>query len=64
MVSDSTSVNLYKLAMAAVDYKEGRTRIITDDLNFPSDVYVLRSVAETSGGTLEVVPSDGIHGPV
>lgn len=65
IISDSTSVNLYKLALAAVDAApQTRDRIITDDLNFPSDVYVLGSVARRTGRTLEVVESDGIHGPV
>jgi kynureninase len=55
IISDSTSVNLYKLAMAAMKAQPGRTRIVTDDLNFPTDVYVLRSVAEAHGGDLHIV---------
>ena len=35
MLADSTSVCLYKAAAAAVAARPGRTRIITDDLNFP-----------------------------
>jgi kynureninase len=64
MVSDSTSVNLYKLALAAVRALPGRSRLITDDLNFPTDVYVLRSVAEACGADLVIVPSDGSSGPM
>lgn len=65
LISDSTSVNLYKLAMAAVSAApESRRRIVTDDLNFPSDIYILNSVASTCGGSLEVVGSDGVHGPI
>lgn len=65
IISDSTSVNLYKLAMAAMEAAgEGRTRIVTDDLNFPSDVYILESVARANDGELVIVPSDGVHGPV
>ncbi|MCP3938567.1 MAG: aminotransferase class V-fold PLP-dependent enzyme [Actinomycetia bacterium] len=63
-ISDSTSVNLHKLALAAVRARPGRTKIVTDDLNFPSDYYVLDSVAELVGGRVEMVTSDGIHGPV
>ena len=64
MISDSTSVNLFKLAGAAVGARPGRTRIITDDLNFPSDVYVLDGIARAAGLELVVVKSDGIDGPV
>ncbi|HSK05950.1 MAG TPA: aminotransferase class V-fold PLP-dependent enzyme [Acidimicrobiia bacterium] len=64
IVSDSTSVNLYKLATAAAQRRPGRSRVVTDDLNFPSDVYVLGGVAEATGAELVVVPSDGISGPV
>ncbi len=65
IISDSTSVNLYKLAMAGVAAtSETRNEIVTDDLNFPSDVYVLESVAAQTGQTLRIVPSDGVNGPV
>ncbi len=64
IISDSTTVNLYKLASAALASSPGdRNRIVTDDLNFPSDVYVLDGVASRFGGELEIVASDGIHGP-
>lgn len=65
IISDSTTVNLYKLAYAALaNSPDDRNRIVTDDLNFPSDVYVLDGVARQFGGELEIVASDGIHGPV
>src|SRR5690606_10056473 len=67
IVADSTSVNLFKLAVAALRHQAGRTRILTDDLNFPSDVYILQGAVATlgNGHALEIVPSpDGIHGPV
>jgi kynureninase len=67
LVADSTSVNLFKLAVAALRFQQGRSRILTDDLNFPSDVYILQGAIDTlgQGHSLEVVLSpDGIHGPV
>ena len=66
IISDSTSVNLHKLAAAAVVARPGRTKIVTDDLNFPSDHYVLAEVARAAGPDhrLEIVPSDGVMGPV
>jgi kynureninase len=65
IISDSTSVNLYKLADAALSASgDRRNRIVSDDLNFPSDLYVLDGVARRHGGELVVVPSDGRHGPL
>ncbi|MCA9927232.1 MAG: kynureninase [Anaerolineales bacterium] len=67
IVADSTSVNLFKLALAAVQAQPGRHKIITDNLNFPSDLYVLQGVGELVERPLriQIVPSpDGIHGPV
>lgn len=66
IVADSTSINLFKLALAAVRYNNGRSKIITDDLNFPSDLYILQGVARLAERPLQVqiIPSDGIHGPV
>ena len=66
IVADSTSVNLFKLVITALRARPDRTRILTDDLNFPSDIYVLEGITDLLGGRhrLEIVPSpDGIHGP-
>lgn len=66
-IADSTSVNLYKLALAALQARPDRHKIITDDLNFPSDLYVLQGAAKLAGRRcqIQVIPSpDGIHGPV
>lgn len=43
-VCDSTSVNLYKLLRAAIRRQEGRKKIISDDLNFPSDLYIIQGI--------------------
>ncbi|MFK7802772.1 MAG: kynureninase [Anaerolineae bacterium] len=68
IVADSTTVNLYRLALAAVQYQRqhNRTRIVTDNLNFPSDVHVFYGVADlVQGSRVEIVPSvDNIKGPV
>ena len=63
VITDTTSVNLYKLAHAALKFKTGRTRIVTDELNFPSDLYILQGLAKEfgEGYELTVVPSrDGM----
>jgi kynureninase len=44
IVSDSTSVNLYKLAYGALKSGEDRTEIISDDMNFPSDLYIIQGL--------------------
>jgi kynureninase len=54
-VTDSTSVNLFKLTMAALALRPGRSRIVTDTLNFPSDLYVLQGCAKLLGGGLKIV---------
>lgn len=67
IVADSTTVNLFKLAVAALWAQTGRTRIVSDDLNFPSDLYVLQGAAELLGRRhrLELARSpDGMYGPV
>jgi kynureninase len=67
VVAESTSTNLFKLAVAALKARPGRRTIVTDDLNFPSDLYVFQGIVDLLGGEhkLMVVPSpDGIHGPV
>ncbi len=56
-VCDQTSVNLYKVASAGLTHS-GRTDIITDRGNFPSDRYVLDAVAIAAGGKLILAPED------
>ena len=61
VVADSTSVNLFKLLAAALDLRPGRSVILTEEGNFPTDLYmaqgltallrrgdVLRSVTEVA----------------
>lgn len=59
VVGDSTSTNLFKLAMAALAMHPGRNRIVSDVLNFPSDLYVVQSCICLLGNrhTLHLVPS-------
>jgi kynureninase len=63
IVCDSTSVNLYKLATAALGARPGRTAIVTDDDNFPSDRYVLQGVAQQHGAELRLVHTNIDEGP-
>jgi kynureninase len=54
VVADSTSVNLYKLATAALRIQADRSIVLTDSANFPSDLYILES-AIASAGSLQSV---------
>jgi kynureninase len=61
LVTDSTSVNFYKLVHAALQANPARRVIVTDDLNFPSDVYLLQGIAQALGCELRLVHSrDGL----
>ena len=66
IIADSTSINLFKLVVAALRFQKGRTHILTDTFNFPSDLYILQGAVDLLGNRhdLDLAPStDGIHGP-
>ncbi|MEE9177528.1 MAG: aminotransferase class V-fold PLP-dependent enzyme, partial [Acidimicrobiia bacterium] len=64
IISDSTSVNLYKLALSAINAAPERSKIVTDDLNFPTDLYILEGIARQFDKEMVIVASDGVHGPL
>ncbi len=67
IICDSTSVNLFKLVAAVLWARLGRTQIVTDALNFPSDLYVLDGVLDMVGKdrALRIVESpDGMTVPL
>ncbi len=45
IVADSTSVNLFKVLVAALRLRPGRTRILGEVGNFPTDAYIASGVA-------------------
>ena len=49
IVADSTSLNLYKALHAALDLVPQRDTIITDVDNFPTDLYIIDTVARQRG---------------
>jgi kynureninase len=58
-IGDSTTVWLYKLARAAVDAAPpGRTEIVIDTDNFPTDRYVVEGIAGERGLTVRWVEVD------
>src|ERR1700677_3058306 len=58
IVTDNTTVNLYKLAAAALDARPGRHVIVTDQDNFPSDRYVVEGIAAQRGAELRMLRTD------
>jgi len=49
VVADSTTVCLYKLMRAAAAMRPGRTEVVADRGNFPTDRYVVEAVAAECG---------------
>src|SRR5438874_6493224 len=60
LIADSTSVCLFKLLAAAVKARPGRRTIVTQQHNFPTDLYVAQGLAEMLGLQLKAVPADQI----
>ncbi|MCW8382131.1 kynureninase [Streptomyces justiciae] len=58
VISDSTSVNLYKLAAAALDAAPGRGTVVMDAEDFPTNRYIVQGLAEQRGLRLVRLPSD------
>ena len=62
LVSDSTSINLFKLLAAALAARPGRTTILTDIGNFPSDLYIAQGLARLVPGVrVETVEHDAVE---
>jgi kynureninase len=52
VVADSTSINIFKCLSAALALRPGRSVILSETGNFPTDLYIAQGVA---GGSLRVV---------
>jgi len=64
MITDATSINLFKMLVAALRDKPDRSGIISDELNFPSDLYIVQGIIDMLGRQhkLKLIPShDGIE---
>jgi kynureninase len=55
VVGDQTSINLFKLATAALTLQPQKKRIITDTFNFPSDLYILQGIVRLLGNRHEII---------
>jgi kynureninase len=58
LVGDSTSVNLYKLLVAAIGARPGRDVVVCTADDFPTDRYIVAGVAEAQGMTVRELPAD------
>jgi len=63
IVADSTTVCLFKLASAALAFDRSRTEIVLQRDEFPTDRYVLESLAGERGLELRWLESDPVDGP-
>ncbi|HEU5286107.1 MAG TPA: aminotransferase class V-fold PLP-dependent enzyme, partial [Sphingomicrobium sp.] len=62
LIADSTSVSLFKLLVAAVRARPGRSTILSARGNFPTDLYVAQGAAELlPGARLASVPEDDVE---
>ncbi|HTU10317.1 MAG TPA: kynureninase [Allosphingosinicella sp.] len=55
IVTDSTSVNLFKLLVAAAR-RSGRKRLLSESGNFHTDLHIASGVADLLGLTLDIAP--------
>jgi kynureninase len=58
LACDTTSVNFYQLALAAIHARPGRKTIITDAANFPTDRYILDGIAKQFGLKLVIIDNE------
>ena len=59
-IGDSTTVLLYKLVRAAADLRPGRTELVIDRDNFPTDRYVLEGIAAERGLTIRWIEAGDV----
>jgi len=58
LACDTTSVNFYQLALAAINARPGRKTIITDAANFPTDRYILDGIAKQLDLKLVIIDNE------
>jgi kynureninase len=63
LACDSTTINLYKLASAALDLAGQQRAVLVDEHDFPTDRYVLEGIAAQRGLELRRMTTDPIQGP-
>ena len=63
VVTDSTSINLFKLMAAGLAMRPGRSTILSEEGNFPTDLYIGQGLAALMGEAAQfrLVPAGGIE---
>lgn len=61
LITNSTSVTLFKLLGAAVGARGGRSVILSEEGNFPTDLYVAQGLADLLGLQLRTVAPDRLE---
>jgi kynureninase len=64
LVGDSTSINLFKLLAAALAARPGRSTILSETGNFPTDLYIAQGLTGLTGATLRTVEADAVEGAI
>jgi kynureninase len=62
LVTDSTTVNLYRLAAAALDARIGRRAVLIERSEFPTDRYVLEGLARERSLDIRWLEGDPVDG--
>jgi kynureninase len=58
LVTDTTSVNFYRLVLAALRDRPDRRTIVIDEANFPTDRYIVQGIAADLGYRVVVIPNE------
>ena len=61
-VTDSTSINLFKVLSAALAMRPGKTRIISERNNFPTDLYMAEGLSALIAQNHELVLAEDPEG--
>ena len=60
MVTDTTSINIYKALHAALGLRPDRTVILAEADSFPTDLYIAEGVAAARAGATLRLASEGV----
>ena len=58
LVTDTTSVNFYRLVLGALRDRPDRRTIVIDEANFPTDRYIVQGIAADLGYRLVTIPNE------